>query len=50
MVGFLTDCEYLPVDLELNNDDLDLLREIEESNRGEQHGSLGSRLLVIDTS
>ena len=29
------------VDLELNDDDLDLLREIEESNRGEQRSQLG---------
>jgi hypothetical protein len=35
--GFLIDTEYSMVDLELNDDDLDVLREIEESNRGEQH-------------
>ena len=35
--GSLTDCEYSLVDLELNNDDLDVLREMQESNRGGQH-------------
>jgi len=44
--GFLTDCEYPLVDLELNDDDLDVLREIEESNKGEQH----SRLRVDSSS
>jgi hypothetical protein len=29
------------VDLELNDDDLDVLREIEESNRGEQRSQFG---------
>ena len=28
---------YFLVDLELNDDNLDLLREIEESNRGKRH-------------
>ncbi len=37
IVGFLTDCEDPLIDLELNDDDLDVLREIEESNGGEQH-------------
>ena len=44
-MGFLFDTEYSMVDLELNDDDLDVLREIEESNRGEQHSQL-----EIDTS
>jgi len=34
-VGFLVDTEYSMVDLELSDDDLDFLREVEESNRGE---------------
>jgi hypothetical protein len=36
------------VDLDLNNDDLDFLREIQESNRGEQHSifQLDSSLLI----
>jgi hypothetical protein len=37
----LIDTEYSLVDLELNDDDLDVLCEIEESNRGEQHSQLG---------
>ena len=41
IVGFLTDCKYPPVDLELNNDDLDVLHEIQESNRGKQRSQLG---------
>ena len=39
-VGFLTDCQHFLVDLELNNDDLDVLREIQESNRGEKRSQL----------
>lgn len=38
--GFLFDTEYSMVDLELNDDDLDVLFEIEESNRGEQRNRL----------
>ena len=34
IVGFLADCEYSLVGLELNNDDLDPLREVQESNSG----------------
>jgi len=50
IVGLLTDSEYPLVDLALNNDDLDVLHEIEESNRGEPARSTSGRLLVIDTS
>ena len=50
IVGFLTDCEYPLVDLGLNNDDLDVLREMEEYNRGEPAQSTSGRLLIIDTS
>jgi hypothetical protein len=37
--GLLNDRDLPPLaDLELNDDDLDLIREIEESNRGKRHG------------
>ena len=47
---FLADREYLLADLELNDDDLDFLHEIQESNRGEHYSKFQLRLLVIDTS
>ena len=37
IVGSLTDSKSLLADLELNDDALDFLQGIQESNRGEQH-------------
>jgi len=50
ILGFLTYYEYPLVDLALDNDDLDVLREIEESNRGESMRPNLGGLFVIDTS
>jgi len=51
IVGFLTDNKSLLADFELNDDVLDFLQEIQESNRAEQHSQfwLESFLLALSS-